>query len=286
MRENTNNNMALTLAESLCEARNLPAFNGTYDYTLSNYLRDVTTVLGLTSAEHKNTIRSVLSNRLQGKALLAVETLMDPTWEAIIQKLKEEFGVKRGFFNLRSDALNVDARNIELNYKLSNILCLMNTKYILEPNILYTPDNNEKLIFDIYINYLPISIKTLLIQNNIRSIGNAYSFFLENNLLKDIKLNNIRNSFQTQDNIVKSDNLNNRQYVNSNGNFRGNFKYQNRFDNSNHFGNTHNGGGPRFNLGQNQGSLNRNFNNQEPMEVEALDATGNFHFRPRNYHYQ
>ena len=53
---------------------------------------------------------------------------------------------------MRSDALNVDARNIEeLNYKLSNILCSMNTKYSLEPNILHTPDNNEKFIFDIVI---------------------------------------------------------------------------------------------------------------------------------------
>ena len=64
MGENTNKNMALILADSLCEARNLPAFNGTGDYRLSNYLRDVTTVLGLTPAEHKNTIRSELSNRL------------------------------------------------------------------------------------------------------------------------------------------------------------------------------------------------------------------------------
>ena len=90
--------MALTLTESLCKARNLPAFNGTGNYTLSNYLRDVTTILGLTPVEHQDTIRSVLCNRLQGKALRAVETLTDSTWEAILQKLKEEFGVKRIFF--------------------------------------------------------------------------------------------------------------------------------------------------------------------------------------------
>ena len=68
------------------------------------------------------------------------------------------------------------------------------------------------------------------------------------------------------------------KYVNPNRNCRGNFKYRNRFNNSNHFGNTHNGDGPHFNLGQNQDSFNRNFDNQQPIEVEALNATGNFHF--------
>ncbi|XP_039968904.1 uncharacterized protein LOC120780711 [Bactrocera tryoni] len=52
--------MALTLAESLREARSLPAFTGENEYTLSNYLQDVSTVLQLTATEHHDTLQTVL----------------------------------------------------------------------------------------------------------------------------------------------------------------------------------------------------------------------------------
>lgn len=123
----------LTLAECLREARSLQIFNGSSECTLSNFLRDASTVLSLTPPEHVGTIQSVLANRLQGKALCAVESLVNPTWEQTIQRLREEFGVKQSFINLRNEAMNISALKIEeLHYKLRKILYLMNTKYFLE----------------------------------------------------------------------------------------------------------------------------------------------------------
>ncbi|XP_036319240.1 uncharacterized protein LOC118733784 [Rhagoletis pomonella] len=231
--------MALTLAESLREARSLPAFNGTSEYSLSNYLRDVATVQQLTPAEHQATLQQVLSNRLQGKALSAVETLVNPSWEVLLNKLKEEFGIKRTYFNLRSDAMNVDAKNIEeLHQKLREILSNMNTKYSLEPNMMYTPDNNEKMIFDIYVNFLPLHIKSLLLQNHIHSINTAYTFYIENNILRDIILVNRtqvhnfpHNSIQNNSNFTSEGKLfNNNNFNTSKTQNRNNFSNESEID--------------------------------------------------------
>ncbi|KAI8116176.1 hypothetical protein CVS40_11709 [Lucilia cuprina] len=112
--------MSLTLIEGLREARSLPPFSGSTEYALTSYLRDVNTVLSLVGEEHKATIRSVLANRLQGKALKAIETLVVPTWEQIIAKLREEFGVRESFLGLRNQAMNVAALSVEeLHHKLN-----------------------------------------------------------------------------------------------------------------------------------------------------------------------
>ncbi|KNC24800.1 hypothetical protein FF38_00993 [Lucilia cuprina] len=183
--------MSLTLIEGLREARSLPPFSGSTEYALTSYLRDVNTVLSLVGEEHKATIRSVLANRLQGKALKAIETLVVPTWEQIIAKLREEFGVRESFLGLRNQAMNVVALIVEeLHHKLSEILNLMNTKYSLNPenNAMFSPDINQTLIFEIYLNSLSLNIKTLLIQNNIATISGAQSYLIENNLMKDVYL--------------------------------------------------------------------------------------------------
>lgn len=139
--------MSLTLSEELREARNLPAFNGSSDYALTNYIRDVNTILSLVAEDIKPTIKAVLANRLQGQALKCIETLVNPTWQQILTKLTEEFGVKESFFKLRTDAMNVSAVNHdELVQKLIYTLNLMNTKYNLSPqnSSMFTPDVNEK----------------------------------------------------------------------------------------------------------------------------------------------
>lgn len=140
--------MALTLAECLREARSIPVFNGENEYSLNNFLRDIRTVLSLTPGEYAETIQCVLANRLQGKALRAVESLVNPSWDQTLQRLREEFGIKLSYLHLRNEAMNVGAANIqELHTKLRNILQLMNSKYYLEgaEEVLYTPINNEKL---------------------------------------------------------------------------------------------------------------------------------------------
>ena len=70
--------MSLTLMKGLRKARSLPPFSVTTEYALTSYLCDV---LSLVGEQHKATIRSVLANRLQGKALKSIETLVDPTWD-------------------------------------------------------------------------------------------------------------------------------------------------------------------------------------------------------------
>ncbi|KAI8116232.1 hypothetical protein FF38_09677 [Lucilia cuprina] len=166
--------MSLTLIDGLREARSLLPFSGSTEYALTSYLCDVNTVLSLVGKEHNATIRSVLVNRLQGKALKAIDTLVVPTWEQIIAKLREEFGVKESFLGLRNQAMNVVTLSVEeLHHKLSEILNLMNTKYSLNPenNAMFSPDINQTLIFEIYLNSLSLNIKTLLIQNNIATIS-------------------------------------------------------------------------------------------------------------------
>lgn len=111
----------------------------------------------------------------------------------MLNKLKEEFGVKSTFLNLRNEAMNVRATNIEdLHSKLGGILQSMNTKYILEgeTEILYTPHNNVKLIFEIYLQFLPFNVKTLLLQNQIDNMEKAFTYYLQNNMLKDFEINN------------------------------------------------------------------------------------------------
>ncbi|KAI8122889.1 hypothetical protein CVS40_6349 [Lucilia cuprina] len=87
--------------------------------------------------------------------------------------------------------MNVVALSVEeLHHKLSEILNLMNTKYSLNPenNAMFSPDINQTLIFEIYLNSLSLNIKTLLIQNNIATISGAQSYLIENNLMKDVYL--------------------------------------------------------------------------------------------------
>ncbi|XP_036342681.1 uncharacterized protein LOC118751963 [Rhagoletis pomonella] len=146
--------MALTLAEALREARSIPFFDGQSEYTITHYLRDVTTILSLTNVQEQQIISKVLCNKLKGRALHVIQQLNEPSFDDILTKLKEEFGVKSTFLSLRNDAMNVRALNIEdLHNKLGTVLQNMNTKYILEGanDPLYTPLNNSKLIFDVYL---------------------------------------------------------------------------------------------------------------------------------------
>lgn len=156
----------------------------------------------------------------------------------------------------------------------------MNTKYALEPDVLYTPENNEKLIFDIYVNYLPISIKTLLIQNNIRSISLSYTFCLENNLLKDIPLIKTNASNFPNNSVSKRNNGSNfnNPHIQHHSNLNRNFSIQNRLNNGvSNNGNLTNTGNnyfpnhisqQNFDLRQSQPNVNRNFgNNRGPMNL-------------------
>lgn len=256
--------MALSLSEGLKEARNIPVFNGTNEYQLPNYLRDVNIILSLVQADHKILITSILANRLQGKALHAVETLREPTWEQIIAKLKQEFGVKESFFKLRNDALNVSPETMEeLHFKLLEILNKMNRKYNLNPeNEMFNPVENEKNIFCIYVNYLPLYIKSLLIQNNISTINDAIDYYIENDLLKDIYLKGGRkpgskkfkpkkNGSYGQNNSVAYGPQEGNPFKNNNGN-----------------------------------SFHNNAQNQEPMEIGNINGGENFHIQPQNPTYQ
>lgn len=78
---------------------------------------------------------------------------MNPTWDQVIAILREEFGVKDSFLNLKNQAMNVVASSVqELHHKLSDILNLMNTKYSLNPenNASFFPDIEKKIFFYIY----------------------------------------------------------------------------------------------------------------------------------------
>lgn len=256
--------MALSLSECLREARSVPVFNGNSEYTLSNYLRDVNSVLHITPEEHHLVIKTILINKLQGRALRSVETLLNPSWEEILRKLKEDLGIKKSFFQLRTEALNTKASNIEeLHYKLRKILAEMNTKFNLNPvDISFNPSNNEKIIFDIYINFLPLYIRSLLLQNNVTTIESANTFYIQNNILKDIKL---INKTQNQFNEVR---YNNQSFRNNVGNFRNN-NWNTSGNHRNNFGN--------FGRDENRNLGNLRINNrQEPMEVENLQVVENF----------
>lgn len=263
--------MSLTLSEGLREARNLPPFNGSSDYALTNYIRDVNTILSLVAEEIKPTIKSVLANRLQGRALKSIETLLNPTWEQILIKLTEEFGVKESFFKLRTDAMNVSAANHdELVGKLTHALNLMNTKYNLNPENcnMFTPGVNEKIIFDIYLDLLPLNIKTLLIQNNITTISKACTYYMENNLTKDIYLRG-KKGFNS-----RNKNWNKNQTRDNHG--RQNF--DNRTQNNL----------PANGFNQNNNGYNQNGNGQyqEPMDIENVNVRENFHMPPQDPNYQ
>lgn len=279
--------MALTLIEGLREARSLPSFGGSSDYALTSYLRDVNTVLSLVSEGDKTVIKSVLANRLQGKALRAVETLMNPTWEQIIAKLREEFGVKESFLGLRNQAMNVVAIGIEeLHHKLGEILNLMNTKYSLNPegNALFSPDMNERLIFDIYINLLSLNIKTLLMQNNIATISGARSYFMENNLMRDVYLrkSSCPNSSRGRDN---------KNYYDRNQK-KVNYGYQNlngepRYSNPGNLVRPGNNDRDRRGSGQcGQGGSDQNRDYPVPMEIGNVNMNENFHVPPPDPDYQ
>lgn len=261
--------MALSLSEGLKEARNIPIFNGTNEYQISNFLRDVNIVLSLVQAEHKALITSILANRLQGKALQAVETLRDPSWEQIIDKLKQEFGVKASFFRLRNDALNVSAENIDdLHTKLLDILNKLNRKYNLNPeNELFNPVENEKNIFCIYLNSLPLYIKSLLIQNNISSINKAIDYYLENDLLNDIYLKGKKKT-----GLKKFKPKNKGGYGQNNDSSNSGGLYGPQAGNS---------------YGYNNGNgFEHNAQNYEPMEIGNADVNENFHTPPQNPTYQ
>lgn len=262
--------MALSLSEGLKEARNIPTFNGTNEYQLTNYLRDVNIIISLMNEEHKPIITSILVNRLQGKALQAVETLLQPTWEQILDKLREEFGVKESFYKLRTDALNVSANNIdELHNKLLEILNKMNKKYSLNPdNNMFSPTENEKNIFGIYLNSLPLYIKSLLIQNNIGSINKAIAYYLENDLLSDIYIKGKQKSGSKKFKNQKKDGQNNNNSNNGNS-----YKP--------HTGNVYG-----HNSGNGFGRYEHNDQNHEPMELGNVTANENFHTQPQNPTYQ
>lgn len=271
--------MSLTLAEGLREARSLPPFSGSSEYALTSYLRDINTVLSLVAEENKPIIRSILANRLQGKALKAIETLVEPTWEQIVAKLREEFGVKESFLGLRNQAMNVVALNVEeLHYKLDEILNLMNTKFSLNPenNSMFSPDMNQRLIFEIYINSLPLNIKTLLMQSNITTISGAKTYFIENNLMKDIYLRKNKKSQNYKQKYGNSSNKPGPQHLDkSNGN-----GYDRKTS-----------GQYRYVANEQRGSFqNRTgqYRNDrpEPMEVENINMSGNFHAPPPDPNYQ
>lgn len=185
--------MALSLAEALREARSIPFFDGKSEYSLTHFLRDGATILSLTNDEEKFIISKVLCNKLKGRALHVIQQLYEPSFEGIINKLKEEFGIKSTFLNLRNEAMNIRAIDVkDLHSKLGAILLSMNTKYYLEGenDILYTPNNNSKLIFDIYLQFLPFNVKTLLLQNQITNMEKAFTYYLENYMLTDFRINN------------------------------------------------------------------------------------------------
>lgn len=261
--------MALTVSEALREARSIPVFNCTNEYQLPNYLRDVNIVLSLVPNENRTFITTVLANRLQGQALHAVETLREPTWDQIIIKLKQEFGVKESFFKLRNDALNVSSVNIgELHAKLLDILNKMNRKYNLTPeNELFNPSENERNIFCIYTNYLPLYIKSLLIQNNISTINGAIDYYIENDLLKDIYIKGKQKSGPKKFKSKKWDGNGQNNYGPTNGN-----TYGLQGGNTSGYNNAH--------------GLGHNAQDHEPMEMGNVNASENFHTLPQNPTYQ
>lgn len=297
--------MALTLCECLREARRIPNFNGEDNYTLQNYLRDVSTILSLSPEDHQATVKIILANKLQGKALRAVDCLTDPTWDNIIQKLRREFGVNKTYFHLREEALNIRVSNIEeLHNKLETILNTMNTKYSLEliKDENYKPINNSQIIFGIYTNFIPTYIRALLLQNNIDSISAAYNYYVENNLIKDIILKKCYDKKTSYDGHFNHKNFNRNSSLNQNNNFKTNHNnnsfvlnnkqtnnrsqehgYQNR---SQHFRNpnvdnqsgrypnrSHNFGSHNF-RNQTRGNFqsNRNDRQPEPMEVDTVNV--------------
>lgn len=263
--------MALSLAEGLREARNLPPFNGSSEYALTNYLRDVNIVLSLVSDENKPIIKSILANRLQGQALKAIQSLASPTWEQIIVKLREEFGVKQSFFSLRNDAMNINALTIEeLHQKLDEILNLMNTKYSLNPeeNSMFPPAINERIIFDIYLNFLSLNIKTLLIQNHISTIHCAFSYYLANNLLKDVYIRGSKN------NLKKPSNFNRQK---DNGNFPRNNSNTYQNDNSfQHNSNPHNRQKDNGQFPRNNSNPYQNGNGVQPNNSNSHQNSHNY----------
>lgn len=237
--------MSLPLAECLREARSIPCFNGTDDYTLLSYLRDVNLILALTSEDERPIIERVLSNKLRGKALRLIELLPNATFGQMLEKLKEELGVPNTFMNLRIEAMKVKANNKEQLYnKLSSILNKMYCKYFIEGEheVLYTPINNEKLIFDIYCNFLPCYIKVLLIQNDIQTIEKAKKFYIANNLVNDFEIvtgPNCENGYNNGQRKNFGNFNNNNQYDNRNAN-NGNKNFNNKGKNSGHYNSNNN----------------------------------------------
>lgn len=295
----------LGLTDCLREARSLPVFDGESKYSLQNYLRDVTTVLSLTEDSNKAIVQTILANKIQGRALNAVETLTEPTWTNILNKLRQEFGVKESYFSIREEAMNLNFNNIEeLHYKLDQCLNKMNTKYSLEieKDVNFTPANNVKLIFDIYINYLSLNIKALLLQNNISSVSSSRSFLIENNLMseailsaKHYKRNNSVQQIYRRENVNRNinPNQNNHNFLNRNYNSNFNQSYprlnqQNFLKNVDHSRSNFNRNVNRYSGNFYRNPVdNRRVQHQVPMPMEIDHAQyENFPQQPQAVHYQ
>lgn len=126
----------------------------------------------------------------------------------------------------------------------------------------------NKFLTYIYLDLLPLNIKTLIIQNNIKTISKACTYYMENNLTKDIYLRG-KKGFNS-----RNKNWNRNQK-------KGSYGRQN-FDNRIHNNSPANG----FN--QNNNGFNQNGNCQypEPMDVGNMNAGEHFHTPPRVPNYQ
>lgn len=305
-----NDNVA-TLRDLIKEARTVPAFTGNDTYSLSSYIREVETLVGMVNDENQKAyISRILYAKIQGEAAVSIRRLHNPSWLEVKNQLIKSFGVNESYLKLKEQADQINVKNVsDLYSKLNCILDKLNLKYQLESDSPYefSPHHNEKSILEKFLNKIDRIDAMFIRTKNIQSLEEAYQALLQTNI-NSFDKNNYYNKNQTKRNFEsdKVHNINNNKSQNFvsnfdhrypnyrgtknvdrwNNNFNNNHSwsfnnrnFDNRYLNSRnykpfgHFNNNYSG---NF---SNRYSKNTQRTNLEPMEIDYnnIQRTQNFH---------
>lgn len=297
----------ITLKDLINEARSIPAFTGDDSYSLSSFIIEVETLLGmLTEESAKEYIYRILYSKIQGAAAAVIRRTETKSWQTVKKQLIKSFGVNEDYLDLKEEADQIVFKNVSQLYSnLVLILNKLNLKYLLDEAkpIEFKPSNNEKSILNKFLNKINRVDSMFIRTSKIETLEEAYQALVSTGITpkNDRDSNKFSNSFKPKQFSHSKDkfytinhnynpqyrvqNFNNNFNRNENRNFPSNSgNYQNnnfRTNNSYRSNNINSGRSRQFN--------NRYSNNPvpEPMEIEHNNAipSENFHLPPPIRHY-
>lgn len=282
--------MALTFNDIVKEARSIPVFSGSDTYSLSSYILEVETLLGLVQDEQaRSYINRILHSKIQGNAAMTIRRLTNPTWDQIKLQLIKSFGVAENYLKLKEQADQIPDKNVSQIYsKLALILDKLNMKYSLDPShpAEFQPRNNKRSILDKFLNKIDRVDSMFIRSRNLNTLEEAYQALVEtglktyNDSYRPKKHHNNYNNtaFSHNNHNNKNHNFNN-NYSNQNTNRTNNnpansHYYQNNnknnFNNSNRYRNQ--SGNYRSTQRFNSGNFRNNRNYYNNSDPNAMDV--------------